>query len=175
MFYEIHLYILLYPTDFYRWYLCNASEVWNSGLININMVLPVRSMKLHHFYGWDGDFTLELYWLSTELLIKKLTPSDWMELCHLLRQRRKIKVFTIKDGSTDDSLLAFAVTAPPSPTAGLARPQLQRGSATNIIFILSLIVMPEISPHPQCQNQIKQTTGKESLTILLPGLMIFFI
>ena len=41
--------------------------------------------------------------------------------------------------------------------------------------ILSEKVMPKISPHPQCQNQIKQTTGKESHTILLTGLIIIFI
>ena len=50
LFYEIHFYI---PPKFYCLYLCEASEVWNSGLIN--MVLPVRSMKLNHFYGWYGD------------------------------------------------------------------------------------------------------------------------
>ena len=49
---------LLFPTDFYCWYLYDTSEVWNSGLIN--MVLTVKSMKLHNFYGWDGDITLEI-------------------------------------------------------------------------------------------------------------------
>ena len=170
------------------------------------MVIPVRSMNLHHFYGWDGDFTLKFYCLNTEISITKLTPSDWSLAISWGREERSrsllsrtaamtflsgpsffvggsdLKVYQarrskispyISPSSIPHSRFGSSLTA-----NGGGHADIPEIFCSQILFywnILSLKVMPDISPGPQCQNLIKQTTGMESLTILLPGWISIFI